>query len=234
MFKPNIVFDEVYCINLERRQDRWEAVNKKFKREGIIVTKITGVDGATDIIQNEFKEWNKKEPKNTLKTPGAYAILLTYIKLYEDILAKDQKQVLIFEDDILFHKHFSMLFHNAYNALPDDWKFWALCASQMSWNSIEYVNDKKFYRPKLPDRTYGLFAHAIKSSYIEEILPKLKSMLKPADIDIYINDNGLYVSNPFICAHSQGYSDNVNIMVDNILAKKPGFSHRLVNKENYH
>lgn len=233
MVTPNDFFDEVYCINLQRRQDRWYAVNSRFLRENIKVTKIIGIDGWDENIKADFKELCRVLPKNGLKTSGAYAILLTYIKLYRSILEKKQTKVLIFEDDVLFSKSFNILFNNHIEKLPEDWKVWGLAVSQLGYEQLKYTDDKMFYSPRLPNRTYGLFAHAVTNDLIETLLPKLETMLKPVDVDIYLGDTGVYVSNPLLCYHDYGYSDNTNSNVNIDIAKRPGFSHRLVDKQNY-
>lgn len=230
--KPNQFFEEIYCINLSRRDDRWEKVQRRFRRENLTVTRFQAIDGMHNDITNDYRDLCRNLPENTLNTTGAYAIVLTYISLFKKILEKKQQQVLIFEDDVLFHIDFKALFNEQVEKLPQDWLMWSLGSSQYGWNNITYTEDRKFYSPKLPDRTYGLFAFGIKKEYIEEMIPILETMLRPADVDIYKRSSGIYISNPSICGHDNGYSDNTNCLLD-VNVSNPRFSNGRNNRENY-
>ena len=87
MKSPFDFFDEIYCINLERRTDRWKQCKSEFDKIGI-----------TDKLIR-FKAFdNKENPKK-----GCYDSHLSVIKLaYERKL----KNVLIFEDNVAFLKRY--------------------------------------------------------------------------------------------------------------------------------
>lgn len=75
-------FDEIYCINLDERTDRWEHAQEEFKRVGILdrvirFSAIRDVDGRLGIIKSN----------------------LAIIKIAKE---KKLKNVLIFEDDVQF------------------------------------------------------------------------------------------------------------------------------------
>jgi len=75
-------FDEIYCINLDERTDRWEHASKEFIKAGIIdkvkrFSAIRDVDGRVGIIKSN----------------------LAIIKIAKE---KKLKNVLIFEDDVQF------------------------------------------------------------------------------------------------------------------------------------
>lgn len=85
--KPFEYFEEIYCINLERRKDRWNLCQEEFEKIGILdkVKRFDAVD-------------NKKNPKQ-----GCYESHMGVIRLaYEQKL----KNVLIFEDDVAFLKKY--------------------------------------------------------------------------------------------------------------------------------
>ena len=48
---PNEYFDDIFCINLDRRPDRWNLINERFKREKMQVTRWT----ATDALHRDIK-----------------------------------------------------------------------------------------------------------------------------------------------------------------------------------
>jgi len=75
-------FDEIYCINLDERTDRWEHAQEEFKKVGILdrvirFSAIRDVDGRLGIIKSN----------------------LAIIKIAKE---KKLKNVLIFEDDVQF------------------------------------------------------------------------------------------------------------------------------------
>ena len=109
MKSPFDFFDEIYCINLERRKDRWEQCESEFDKVGILdrVIKFNAFD-------------NKKNPKR-----GCYDSHLSVIKLaYERKL----NNVLIFEDDVAFLKRYNdkKLTKAIENLKKTDWEFFYL------------------------------------------------------------------------------------------------------------
>ena len=106
MKSPFDFFDEIYCINLERRTDRWKQCQSEFDKIGISdrVIKFNAFD-------------NKENPKK-----GCYDSHLSVIKLaYERKL----KNVLIFEDDVAFLKRYdNKKLKRAIDSLnKTDWEF---------------------------------------------------------------------------------------------------------------
>lgn len=75
-------FDEIYCINLDHRKDRWELVQKEFEQVGVLdrvkrFSAISAVDGRIGVIKSN----------------------LEIIKIAKE---KKLNNVLIFEDDVHF------------------------------------------------------------------------------------------------------------------------------------
>jgi GR25 family glycosyltransferase involved in LPS biosynthesis len=75
-------FDEIYCINLDERTDRWEHAQEEFRKAGILdrvirFSAIRDVDGRLGVIKSN----------------------LAIIKIAKE---KKLKNVLIFEDDVQF------------------------------------------------------------------------------------------------------------------------------------
>lgn len=82
MENPFDYFDEMYCINLDDRTDRWEHAQKEFERAGILdrVKRFSAIresDGRVGIIKSN----------------------LAIVKLAKE---KGLKNVLVFEDDVTF------------------------------------------------------------------------------------------------------------------------------------
>ena len=89
MKKLNEYFDKIYCINLDRRPDRWEKCSNLFERDGIIVDRFSAID--KNNIKNESKIAN-----------GPLACLSSHWNILNKALKEGYEKILIFEDDISF------------------------------------------------------------------------------------------------------------------------------------
>jgi GR25 family glycosyltransferase involved in LPS biosynthesis len=240
MITPNKYFDEIYCINLNHRVDKWENVNARFKRLHLHVNRWQGVDGSKAIIKREYDDIKYENTHCHISRVGAYAIVKTYIELYEHILNNtNHDKVLIFQDDVTFHKDFKNRFDLAIKYLPDDWNMWFLGASQYSFEDISIVIDEEQENFYTANGTDGLFAVAIKTELIEKtLLPALKLFYYPADNAHRIftqdnQDNHIYVSYPFLCGHDVGFSDNYNIEIGELETYSIKWAHRKYDTKIY-
>lgn len=75
-------FDRVYCINMDKRPDRWEQAQVEFKKLG---------------IENDVIRWSGVENTN-----GNLGCTLSHKTLIEHCKSEGLNNVLIFEDDVLF------------------------------------------------------------------------------------------------------------------------------------
>lgn len=107
--KPFEYFEEIYCINLERRKDRWNLCQEEFEKIGILdkVKRFDAVD-------------NKKNPKQ-----GCYESHMGVIRLAHE---RKLKNVLIFEDDVAFLQRYDdRKLANAISHLDkQEWEFFYL------------------------------------------------------------------------------------------------------------
>ncbi|MEI6710981.1 MAG: glycosyltransferase family 25 protein [bacterium] len=76
-------FEAIYCINLDRRTDRWEVAQKEFKKAGIL----------DRVIRFSAFETPKK---------GAAGCLLSHRTIVQIAKERGWENVLVFEDDIEF------------------------------------------------------------------------------------------------------------------------------------
>jgi len=80
--KINDYFDKVYCINLDKRTDRWAQAQTEFKKLG---------------IENDVIRWTGVEHPN-----GNLGCTLSHLNLIKKCKEEGLNNVLIFEDDVLF------------------------------------------------------------------------------------------------------------------------------------
>ena len=60
MVDINKYFDHIYCLNLDRRIDRWKAMSKRFKKHGIQASRFPAIDGETEENLDKFNALIRK------------------------------------------------------------------------------------------------------------------------------------------------------------------------------
>jgi collagen beta-1,O-galactosyltransferase len=170
--KINDYFDQVYCLNLDRRPDRMERMKKRFEYFGIEFKRFSAVNGKamSDDEYAKYKLYKKKLSKAEL------ACTLSHKKIYEDALEKGYEKILVLEDDARFVANF---LDRIQEITKFDWDFVLLGSSQL--DQIPEVNNG-FYHPS--ERTWGTFAYAIQRKCFEKILKLMEN-------------NGMYVADGY-------------------------------------
>ena len=112
----NEYFTKLYCINLDRRTDRYEEVQKEFLKIGANVERISGIDGKT---QTDI-------PGLTLKERSCYGLTSTHYKIIKNAKINAYESILIFEDDVMFTDNFNEIFNEKIKFLPNDWDLFYL------------------------------------------------------------------------------------------------------------
>jgi len=104
----NAIFDAVYCINLDRRRDRWEACQRQFDRIGLEVEREEAVDGNPGI--------------KTSLSAGHVGCVLSHLSVYKRAIEAGSSRILVLEDDVEFVDHFPTAFPWFWRQLPNDWE----------------------------------------------------------------------------------------------------------------
>ena len=195
-------FDKIYCINLDRRTDRWNETQTELKKWGLEdgVVRYSGVDG------NSLK--NKTQIKD-----GELGILNTHLKIINESKEKNYENILILEDDIEFTEKIKLL-DEYMSIVPNDWDmiYFGGNHNKHMGKKINYLNDKII---KL-EETYGIHCVAINNSIYDLILNVIDKRKKPIDVyyaDIQKNYN-CYGFNPSIALQRVSYSDIQNKVTD--------------------
>jgi len=153
-------FDKVVCINLAERPDKKQKMDLKFKNLGIDVEWYTAVQyGFMQKIINPIVDYrhgffNKNHPNEI----GAFQSHYSVIK---QALIQGCNNILIFEDDCLFHEKFNEILPKYLDSLPNDYDGFLLYSFQSelykenlrisakwtkgfkSWSLISYSLNKK-------------------------------------------------------------------------------------------
>lgn len=105
-------FQEVYCVNLQRRQDRWKEFTEGLPRDWPFrpVTRSPAIDG-------------KKVPHPPWwrQGGGAWGCYRSHLRILEDCLNRGVNSVLLMEDDAIFPEDFLEKWKAFSQELPEDW-----------------------------------------------------------------------------------------------------------------
>jgi glycosyl transferase, family 25 len=105
-------FSYKVCINLDRRTDRWTAMQDKFARLNIsTVERLAAVDANTVAVPQRFSHLR----------PADYACTTSHLRAVETARERGAENVLIFEDDAFFDPEFTTKFPVFVSQLPADW-----------------------------------------------------------------------------------------------------------------
>jgi GR25 family glycosyltransferase involved in LPS biosynthesis len=171
---------KIYVINLDRRPDRWEKVQKSAISMGIKLNRISAADGRFAPHRDHYKAYLQlpyvKMPKKlsinsnyqlyrnyhsdmsrvayienrnqskAIGSPGAWGYLVTMIFVLEDALNNEYEQILVLDDDAIFHKQFNLLFNRIIHQVPKEWMLLQLGALQYHWEEkwMEWYSDNLY------------------------------------------------------------------------------------------
>lgn len=110
----NDFFDGIYCINLDRRKDRWEQCEKIFKKHNLTVNRVKATD---------WKDFVRFDNNLGDKYKANIANLMSVIKVFNLAYGNNVKRALLLEDDVEFVDNLTEQFFENIKYLPKDWGF---------------------------------------------------------------------------------------------------------------
>jgi GR25 family glycosyltransferase involved in LPS biosynthesis len=161
----NDFFEKIYCINLDRRPDRWERASNHFEDVGIIVERFSAIDGT--IIDNQSE----------LKNNGAYGCALSHRDIIIKCKLDNVKNVLILEDDVVFRQNFQDHVKENFEKLT-------------SWDMIYLGGQHKRKPLYISDGLFKLkkclatHAYAVSCNFYDEYLKITSNMRRPIDVNL--------------------------------------------------
>lgn len=150
----NDKFERIYCINLDKRTDRWQEASSLFERFGVKVQRVSGME--------DQKPWN--------------GLRNTVIRIFENAIRHGYESILIFEDDVDWGEDFEERLNSCWESLPEDWDMFYFSAAHQQW--------PKQYNEKLFKLSWSTAAHAIafKSKCFNVVLESLKTQVYAIDV----------------------------------------------------
>jgi glycosyl transferase family 25 len=152
----NNYFDKIYCINLDRRTDRWDFCLKEFEKYDLNVERFSAVDGNTDNYSLGYPYDNE--------LAGAISHLNVVKKSKESNL----KNVLILEDDVIFHEDLNNLFTEFVKQLPNNWEGFLFGGNHIGGKLQVSPNIGKI------NRSYALHAYGLNEKSYDYIINYLE------------------------------------------------------------
>ncbi|XP_017208065.2 procollagen galactosyltransferase 2 [Danio rerio] len=145
--KDTMAFNQVYLINLKRREDRRDRMLRSLEVLGIDVTLTDAVDGkamnSTQLrtLGIEMLPGFKDPYSDRVLTKGEIGCFLSHYNIWKKVVELQQQQVLVLEDDVRFETNFK----SRLNTIMEDVK-----RSGLQWDLI-YVGRKRL-QIKHPER----------------------------------------------------------------------------------
>lgn len=107
-----------FCINLDRREDRWAQVQAEFARLAWPVVRHPAVTAS----------------------PGWKGCLASHREVWKSAVTAHLPVVAVFEDDVMFPADFIDIFDAALKELPANWLLWQLHSSRAKYRPLgQYV-----------------------------------------------------------------------------------------------
>jgi GR25 family glycosyltransferase involved in LPS biosynthesis len=139
----NTFFDKIYCINLDRRSDRWIECEKKFNGMGLVVERFSACDG--QLIDTGYgKVYN-----------GELGGTISHTRVIKKAIDCGYDKILVLEDDIEFNNDFLKKTECSLSELPQDWDILFFGGNHTGGYDVITSNLIKVYQ------TYALQCYAL-------------------------------------------------------------------------
>lgn len=195
MSKLNELVDEVYVLNLDRREDRLAEIQTELSAQGINFRRFPAVDGAKIPQLVSFPTLNTRE----------LACTMSHAQMIINAHANQYKTVAIFEDDAVLAESFEKELSKAMLHVPKDWHILYLGANNLE--DPEHVSGNVF-RAKNSLTTHAYLVSSIAFPIIIENV-SANQLSKPIDniMALVQKQGNAYVIKPNIVYQRAGFSD---------------------------
>jgi len=212
------LFNNIYCINLVSREDRWNQSQKSFSKLGIegIVKRFPAINPRKYDFDPKFD--TKVGPYHIVPNAGCLGSHRAIIKKAKE---EGMEQVLVFEDDVSFLHHDIGLVNHAIEDLPDNWGLLYLGATveKKMWMVSNFL-----FRTDYAKATHAVAYHRtvyddILSKVPEDISDLVEFTAGCVAIDNFLieeiqSKHATYICNPLFAVQGRSFSDIVQMNID--------------------
>ena len=205
----NDLVDNVYVLNLERDLYKYSILKKKLDEKNIAHERFVGIDGYSGDtspeekvkrfkkLVNEYEDfeiWDRvmyrageslAKDSGALRSRGAMGCLLSHRNIIQDAIDNNYKRILIFQDDIYFHKDFEERLDELRSTIES-----SVCVHLGATEYTTHVRNKKWPDPNwnynrikysTHEQTCGMYAIIISQEMFAPFMELSKFKLFAAD-----------------------------------------------------
>lgn len=199
----NEYFDHVYCINLDRRPDKWDICAAEFAKHRLDVERFSAT-------------WGHDLPRHATLMPGEVGCLKSHERVLRDMLSRKFERVLILEDDVEFVPNLQHRFSELEMLIPRTWDMLYFGGSHL--NKPTPIN----WGVAKITKTYTTSSYAITAEMANIVLHGIEHA---PQIDVLYSRFHLaracYTFSPALAWQRAGHSDIHNTHVDYTSFMKP-------------
>jgi len=210
MIHINDVFSKIYCVNLDKRTDRWNECQELFKKYDMTVERFRAID----MVNNKFKYGDIKSHQHAKLRLNQRELgcIASHLTILIEAAKNKLDNVLILEDDVAFIDNFNVVFDKFMQQVPKNWNMLYLGGNQLPKfrRNFKNVSENVQIRPKIITTS----SYAIDKKSINLALNILKSTnyVFAYPIDVYYSTKvqpqvNTYMFKPRICWQRSGFSD---------------------------
>lgn len=195
----NEYFDKIFCVNLDRRADKWELSKAEFEKIGINVERFSAVDGSTITV-----------PAGAKITAGEIGCSLSHTTILKRMLDEGWNRILILEDDVEFMDGANQFFSQWIGQVPADWDMLYLGGNHISEPAPISQNVARIIR------TYTTSHYGITRSMAQQVISEVEKFNSQIDVTYteFQKTHKCFVFKPVLAWQKAGFSDIQNAFMD--------------------
>tara|TARA_R100000152_G_C6777589_1_gene207550 strand:- start:893 stop:1609 length:717 start_codon:yes stop_codon:yes gene_type:complete len=211
-------FEEIFCINLVSREDRWHRCQKSFDKIGI-KPRVRHFEALNPRKYNFDEKYDKQiGPYHVVPNAGCLGSHRRIIKLAKE---NGLKNVLVFEDDVDFLHDDLDLVKRSTESLPEDWGLFYLGATVEKQMCMV---DEHLFQTNFAKATHAVAYNHTVYDEILNLVPEGVPELVEFTSSCVAVDNFLinsiqskyptFICNPLFAVQGRSFSDIVQMNID--------------------